>query len=575
MLLGIVTVPALAMILLTAAGQRNATMRAVEADSLRVARLASREHAREISAGRELLASLGSIPGAAEDSAGKCPAFFSPLLRGFPHFANLGILTDTGRVTCSVAPVPHPVDMSQTPAFQRAVHSQTVESGDYQIGLIVQRPVLVLAYAVRDASGGVQRVLFVALELGWFGKLAEQAELPAQTVLTLVDRQGRILARSADSERWVGSTHTGIAAVLAAPRRGRYVGSAVDIDGVSRLLSIAPLASMEDVYALVGVPSTLAFAPADRALWQQIAALVALTLFAAAVGLLGTEVFVLRGIRALVSATQRLAEGDPHARAPERLPESEIAVLARTFNSMADVLERRQREAEEHAAELRASERQLRALSQGLQSAREEESARIARELHDQLGQSLTALKLDIAAVARKAPDSAVPLGELGGRVDEMVQLVRDISTALRPGVLDQLGLEAALEWQAGEFERHGGIHCELEIAAPILAVDPTQATAIFRVFQEALTNVTRHAEATHVRASLTQSAEALTLEVIDDGKGLPEGVADDSTSLGLLGMRERARLIGGTLDLTSAPGAGTRVSLVVPMRAAGGADSC
>ena len=109
-LLGIVTVPALAMILLTAAGQRNATMRAVEADSLRVARLASREHAREISAGRELLASLGSIPGAAEDSAGKCPAFFSPLLRGFPHFANLGILTDT----CLLYTSPSPRDRTRS-----------------------------------------------------------------------------------------------------------------------------------------------------------------------------------------------------------------------------------------------------------------------------------------------------------------------------------------------------------------------------------------------------------------------------------------------------------------------------
>lgn len=582
-LLGIVTLPALVMILLTAAEQRRLTTQAIESDALRLARLASREHAREITGGRELLSSLGRIPGAAQDVAGHCPAFFQPLLRGFPHLANLGILTKDGAVSCSVAPLPNPVDMSQTPAFERAVRSQDVEIGDYQIGLIVHRPVLVLAYAVRGAAGEVARVLFVALELGWFGQLAEQAELPRETVLALVDRQGRILASSVDSARWVGAIDPALAPLLDSAPTGRRIGSAVSIDGVHRLLAVAALAGVEGVHVLVGVPSKVAFEPADRALRQQIAALVALALFAAAVGLLGTEVFVLRGIRALVLATRRLELGDTESRAPERLPEGEIADLAAAFNSMADVLERRQREAEGHAEQLRASERQLRALSQGLQSAREEERTRISRELHDQLGQSLTALKLELAALGR-APGragaegttlDASRLAEITNHVDGLVQLVRDISTALRPGVLDQLGLQAALEWQAAEFERQSGIHCTLDIGGALASVAPEVSTAVFRVFQEALTNVARHSGAREVRVSLEGTETALTLEVVDDGAGLPDGAATSPTSLGLLGMRERVRLINGTLILGGAPGRGTSVKVVVPIGADRGGETC
>jgi signal transduction histidine kinase len=231
------------------------------------------------------------------------------------------------------------------------------------------------------------------------------------------------------------------------------------------------------------------------------------------------------------------------------------------------------------AIEHRQLEEQLRALSAHVESAREEERTGIAREIHDVLGQALTAIKMDLAWLARRmAGDGAVerpPLLEkievMSQTTDEVIQQVRRISAELRPGVLDDLGLLAAIEWQAQEFELRTGTVCTVESDLAESAIGRDLATAAFRIFQEALTNVARHASAKQVDVRLVQDGGTLQLDVRDDGRGITAEELADPRSLGLLGMRERARRFGGVVTVAVGPQGGTVVSLRAPLGEGGG----
>jgi signal transduction histidine kinase len=219
-----------------------------------------------------------------------------------------------------------------------------------------------------------------------------------------------------------------------------------------------------------------------------------------------------------------------------------------------DISERKQAE-----EALRNSQAQLRALSARLQSVREEESERIAREIHDELGQALTGLNMDLIWIQQKLEEEKSPLlhSQFQRRIKTMktllqttVRSVQRISTELRPAILDNLGLTAALEWQAEEFEAHSGIRCQWKPKPATATLNRDQATALFRIFQEILTNVARHAQARSGKLKLVQNHGELILEVADDGKGFNEKKLLPHKSLGLLGMRERAAFIGGRVEV-------------------------
>lgn len=235
-------------------------------------------------------------------------------------------------------------------------------------------------------------------------------------------------------------------------------------------------------------------------------------------------------------------------------------------------LELRQEIAErEHVeAELRKSLEQLRALAARLQLVREEERTLIARELHDELGQACTAIKMDLSSIGRKTTKKQAPLRakiELAMQlVDQMIFTVRRIASELRPRTLDDLGLTSALQWQAQEFESRTGIRCTIALPREPLNLDSERSTAIFRIFQESLTNVARHAGATLVNARLKQQEDQLMLVVQDNGKGFDARETAGRRSLGLVGMQERALLLHGELTIEGVPGTGTTVTLRIPL---------
>jgi PAS domain S-box-containing protein len=226
-------------------------------------------------------------------------------------------------------------------------------------------------------------------------------------------------------------------------------------------------------------------------------------------------------------------------------------------------------------AELKESSRQLQALAANLELAREEERTQIARELHDQLGQALTAMKYDLAWLTDRLVQKDATLAQkaktVTAQMDTMIKTVRRISTELRPGMLDDLGLAASIEWQARDFEKRTGIVCAVSVPAVDPPLDRAQAIALFRIFQESLTNVARHASAHHIEVKMFATPESapavLTLEVHDDGRGIQQYEIAGLHSLGLLGMRERAKRLGGVFDIQGEPDDGTIVTVSIPVK--------
>jgi two-component system sensor histidine kinase UhpB len=235
-----------------------------------------------------------------------------------------------------------------------------------------------------------------------------------------------------------------------------------------------------------------------------------------------------------------------------------------------DVTERKKAE-----DNLRESREQLRALAANLQSVREEERASIAREIHDELGQVLTSLKMNLTLLGRSisAGISSIDIDSIQSEIEGMkeiidssVKSVRKLITELRPEVLDNLGLISALEWQAQEFETNTGIKCSLEGLDIELEIGRDESIAIFRIFQEALTNIARHSGATHVQIEINRDEKNFFMRIIDNGKGFSSDEKKGEKTFGLIGMRERAAILGGNLEIESYPNLGTSISVVIPI---------
>ena len=221
----------------------------------------------------------------------------------------------------------------------------------------------------------------------------------------------------------------------------------------------------------------------------------------------------------------------------------------------------------------RANER-YRALAARIEAIREQERTKIAREIHDVLAQELTRLKIDLVWLARRLgkpvaeslrPQLMERIADATAQTDTAISTVQRIATELRPVVLDSLGLPAAVEWQTEDFARRTGLVYTVTAPRGEFELDRERATALFRILQESLTNIARHARAARVSVELTDDADNLVLAIQDDGVGIGRAQAADQTSIGLIGMRERAEAFGGTLTIAGTPGAGTVVTVRIP----------
>jgi PAS domain S-box-containing protein len=234
-----------------------------------------------------------------------------------------------------------------------------------------------------------------------------------------------------------------------------------------------------------------------------------------------------------------------------------------------DISVRKQRE-----EELRQSRRQLRELASYLESAREKERTRIAREIHDELGQALTGIKMELHCCIQRLPENDQWLVERAKRllelIDENVHLVQRISSELRPGLLDNLGLSAAIEWQAAQLQDRTGVQCDFVSKPEDIVLDQTRSTALFRIFQETCTNIARHANATKVEIVLKETPKEVELRISDNGKGITEKEISNPKSFGLMGIRERVLSLGGDVEISGTENKGTTVRVRIPKNGVG-----
>jgi signal transduction histidine kinase len=572
----VAVVPAMAVMFYTAFERRRLDELAIEKKLAHLTKMEVREERQILDGGRQLLQAMAHfVQGSAGDPL-SCASFFAALLQHYQRYANLGAVKPDGQVFCSAVPLGGPTDASDRVWFQRTMASREFSFGDYQVGRISKIPVLVLSYPALRADGEILAVVFAALKLEWLNRLElyKEADLPAGTTLTKMDDAGVVLAHQPGPGSWSGQPFPVAEVRQAVLKRGRGLVEAKNPEGASCLYLFEPLISgwkHREVYLILGVPKKIAYANTNRILLRNVIGMGIIAVAALMAAWFGAERMIHKPINAMLQATREFAAGNLSARARISGDRDELGQLASAFDQMAERLEQRQAERDRAEKEIRNSQEELRNLSAHLQSVREEERTRMAREIHDELGQALTALKMDVSWLNRRhlGEDAAFKnkLASMEEVIDRTIETVQKLSGELRPGILDDLGLAAAIEWQAEEFQKRTAIDCQISLGPEAMTPNREQATTMFRIFQETLTNVMRHARATKVEVRLKEQNGNIILEVTDDGRGITEAEIGDPRSFGLIGMRERVKFIHGEVAIAGSPGKGTTITVTVPLR--------
>jgi signal transduction histidine kinase/HAMP domain-containing protein len=354
--------PALGLILYTAVEMRSVASMEAKANALRLAQSAANNQDDFFEGARQLLIALAQLPEVRKQDSKACNALFAGLLKQFPLYVSLGAVDARGNSFCSAIPISKSVSAADRAYFQRAVQYRDFAVGDYTIGRVSGKASLNFGYPVLDSKGAVQAVVLAGLDLSWLNKLVTKTQLLRGATLTVIDRKGTILVRSPDSEKWVGKSMPQTPLVRTILNQGEGTTEAVGMDGVPRLYGFSPLGKARDAYVGVGVPKDVAFAPANRVLTRNLAALGIVSVLALMAAWFGADLFVLRRVNALVRATRRLTAGDLGARTGLPHREGELGQLAQSFDEMAEALQTRQAEAKRAEGEIQRHAQRITAL---------------------------------------------------------------------------------------------------------------------------------------------------------------------------------------------------------------------
>ena len=571
----IAVIPVWGAIAYTASEQKKIAVAGIQRNALQLAQFSTHEEEQALQGTRQILIALAEYVQKTDENPSDCSAFCADLLNQFKRYANIGAVKSNGDVFCSAVPLDKPINATDQVWFRHAVESGDFAVGDYHVGRITKKSVLVMAYPYRIVGDDQAAVVFAALDLKWLSRyiFKIESQLPEGFTITQMDENAVVLARQPDTEQWVGRSmihHVAIREILS---QKTGVIEARDDRDRSYIYAFAQLQSSyrkDQVYMILGIPSQLAFADYNRALRRNLILLGIVSLLAMLAAWFGSDLFIVRQVKALAGASRRLAAGEMSARTGLQYESGELGQLAKIFDEMAIALEQRQAERERAEMELKRSQELFRNLSAHLQVVREEERTRIARKIHDDLGQALTALKIDLSWLDKKLANKQDLIGEklqsMVTLVNETVETVQNVSEDLRPGILDDFGLPAALEWQAEEFQKRTGMECRTSVPASEFDLNKEKSTNLYRIVQESLTNVIRHANATKVEINLHEEDGKLVLEVVDNGKGITKAAISDSKSFGLIGIKERVHSLGGEVDIAGAPNEGTRLMVRIPI---------
>jgi signal transduction histidine kinase len=559
----------------TAYEQRQLEIADIEGDVLTFAEFAARDEAQLLDGTRQLLANFAHYLERQWSDSAECSRYLSELMNQHRRYKNLGAVDAQGMLHCSAISYETSVNVSDRLWFKRVIETRKFAVGDYQIGLITGSPVIVLAYPIISSNEKLLGVAFAALDIQWLNQygLGIEKSLPNGSTISQIDDHGVVLAQHPESDTLVGRSLANTHLFDAVRSKQMGIVRTEGPDGQPQLNAFSKIFSAlgnRNVYMLVGIPENSIYLAANRLLAHNLILLGSVTLIAIVATWFGSDLFVLRQVRAMVGATTRLAKGDLSSRTGLSQGTGELDLLARTFDDMATALERREMERQQAEKELRNSREQLRNLSSHLESVREEERTRLAREIHDELGQALTALKMDTFWLIKHRvdePDSVLKkIRSMEELLDATIRTVQRLSGELRPGLLDDLGLAAAIEWQAEEFQNRSGIACEVMVKLQEVSLSRDHATAVFRIFQETLTNVIRHAKASRVEVRLDAQGDRLVLEVKDNGRGITENEIRNPKAFGIIGMRERVLALSGECIISGKASNGTAIVVNVPL---------
>ncbi len=412
-------VPALGLIFYAAEDQRRSTAIEAQQNALRLARLVSANQHDIIEGARQLLTAMAQIPMVRGGNPAECDSLFSMLLKKYPHYTNLGVVTPAGDIFCSGLPLPGPVNVADRAWFRRVVESRDFVIGDYIVGRVTGKATLGLGYPVLDQAGEVQAVLYAGLDLGWLNKIAAKAQLPTGATLTVIDRKGTILVRFPESEKWVGKSMPETPLAQTILSRGEGTAEVTGMDGIPRLYGFSPLGKTGDVYVSIGVPKSVAFATANRILTHSLGWLVLICVLAVAGAWVGGDRLIVRQLNRLIQAAKRLGAGDLSARAGSSDDKGELNQLASAFDQMAGALQIRESEAKQAEEQIQHQLKRIDAL----------------REIN-----SATTSTLDLHAV----------LNVLMEKIDVLLPY-----TAVQVWLMDQESgtLERAASWNLDEVE--------------------------------------------------------------------------------------------------------------------------
>ncbi len=508
--------------------------------------------------------------------------FLLNLKKRFPGYVDLGIIDGQGWWVAGVRPPEQYAGYHQKTWFLRCLEKQVLTIGDYGGDGIDGTPVLYVAIPVAASSGTAGAVLFAGLDLKLVNRttLKLLAEISIVARLYLIDAETGTLCFDAGTKQW--SHQDDFGAALLGQIRSRPSGTvtAGGPEGEAYIYAFTMLNSPirdRQVYVALALPEDKALASSLSVFRRNMAVLLLFGLLALLIIWWVGDVFILRRVRKMVDTSRGIASGDLSVRVGDIGGHDELTHLAGAFDEMAAALQQRRHRERQVMAQLSDSREQLRNLAAYQQQALENERIRIARELHDEFGQSLTILKMDLAWVKKKLPPNQTAAFE---KIETMFQVIDDalktlhsVMAELRPVILDDFGLAAAIDWQAEEFRKRTGILCEADTSGFTGTLAKEMTTAVFRICQELLTNVARHAEAHKVQISLQVQGGALTLKVADDGRGITETQVKGAQSYGLIGIRERLYPWNGEVTFQGRSGRGTEVIISIPYKQDTGAS--
>ena len=569
LLIGVLA-PAVFLAVATAYATRSRERVEVQQEAYRVVTVAAAAQQQITTRANDLFAALDRMLSVGQDDD-TCGTQLRDILRSTDHFRNIGVVGPDGVLICSADGPLGRLSVADRQWFQAARTSGLLTIGSFERGALAAEPTVIVARRVSRPADAP--VLFAALDLDQVSAFLETIPLPEGSSINVIDSNGTILARYPDHRRWVGQ-NSSAPAITEALRAGNGMAEAVGLDGVNRLYGFQTVSmpSGTSITMMVGIPTSVAYAAANRRLAISLSTLGVVALVTIVIAERMTARMFTRKIENVVRAARRLSAGDLAARTGETWTGDEIGELARTFDAMAWTLEQRTRD-------LQQAVESLRALTAKLETVREEERTRISRELHDDVGQALTGVRMDLDRLGERVERAGLPedqrapinakLVSACKLVDSALDTARRVSRQLRPSVLDVLGLRAAIEWQLEELRTRTGLSAEIIADADVPSLPEPVTVALFRIVQESLTNVMRHAQASAVTVRLGVEGDQVVIEVMDNGRGFDAGASAGATfALGLLGMRERAAAVGGTCEIVAQPGEGTIVRAAVPMRA-------